>query len=86
MNIRFPHNCRTASTLGGRVVGMTTANSNFRRVDGRAVDETRKVTITRGFTDNLTSSVLVTFGDTRVMCTAFVEQSMSRSKRDSGEG
>ncbi|MDK8828146.1 MULTISPECIES: ribonuclease PH [Corynebacterium] len=65
---------------------MTTANSNFRRADGRAVDEMRKVTITRGFTDNPAGSVLVTFGNTRVMCTASVEQSVPRFKRDSGEG
>lgn len=65
---------------------MTTANSDFRRADGRAVDEMRKVTITRGFTDNPAGSVLVTFGNTRVMCTASVEQSVPRFKRDSGEG
>lgn len=46
----------------------------------------RKVTITRGFTDNPAGSVLVTFGNTRVMCTASVEQSVPRFKRDSGEG
>ena len=65
---------------------MTTANSDFRRADGRAVDKMRKVTITRGFTDNPAGSVLVTFGNTRVMCTASVEQSVPRFKRDSGEG
>lgn len=65
---------------------MTTANSDFRRADGRAVDEMRKVTITRGFTYNPAGSVLVTFGNTRVMCTASVEQSVPRFKRDSGEG
>lgn len=65
---------------------MTTANSDFRRADGRAVDEMRKVTITRGFTDNPAGSVLVTFGNTRVMCAASVEQSVPRFKRDSGEG
>ena len=65
---------------------MTTANYDFRRADGRAVDEMRKVTITRGFTDNPAGSVLVTFGNTRVMCTASVEQSVPRFKRDSGEG
>lgn len=65
---------------------MTTANSDFRRADGRAVDEMRKVTITRGFTDNPAGSVLITFGNTRVMCTASVEQSVPRFKRDSGEG
>lgn len=61
-------------------------NAGFVRADGRAVDEMRKVTITRGFTDNPAGSVLVTFGNTRVMCTASVEQSVPRFKRDSGEG
>lgn len=65
---------------------MTQADSDFRRADGRALDEMRKVTITRGFTDNPAGSVLVTFGNTRVMCTASVEQSVPRFKRDSGEG
>lgn len=65
---------------------MTESNSDFRRADGRALDEMRKVTITRGFTDNPAGSVLVTFGNTRVMCTASVEQSVPRFKRDFGEG
>ena len=65
---------------------MTESNSDFLRADGRALDEMRKVTITRGFTDNPAGSVLVTFGNTRVMCTASVEQSVPRFKRDSGEG
>lgn len=62
------------------------ADADFRRNDGRALDEMRKVTITRGFTSNPAGSVLVTFGNTRVMCTASVEQSVPRFKRDSGEG
>lgn len=56
------------------------------RPDGRANDEMRPVSITRGFTDNPAGSVLVCFGNTRVMCTASVEQSVPRFKRDSGEG
>lgn len=62
------------------------AEQDFRRADGRAVDEMRTVSITRGFTDNPAGSVLVSFGNTRVMCTASVEQSVPRFKRDSGEG
>lgn len=56
------------------------------RKDGRAFDEMRPVTITRGFTSNPAGSVLVTFGNTRVMCTASVEQRVPRFKKDSGEG
>ena len=60
--------------------------SVFRRADGRAVDELRPVRITRGFTSNPAGSVLVEFGNTRVMCTASVELGVPRFKKDSGEG
>lgn len=59
---------------------------NFTRADGRAVDQLRNVRITRGFTTNPAGSVLVEFGDTRVMCTASVSEGVPRFKRDSGEG
>ncbi len=42
--------------------------------------------ITRNFTTNPAGSVLVEFGNTRVMCTASVETGVPRFKRDSGEG
>ena len=58
----------------------------FRRADGRALDELRPVRITRGFTSNPAGSVLVEFGNTRVMCTASVEERVPRFKKDSGEG
>ena len=38
-----------------------------RRADGRADDELRPVTITRGFTQNPAGSVLVEFGNTKVL-------------------
>jgi len=40
---------------------------------GRAVHELRPVTLQRGYTANPDGSVLVSFGDTRVLCTAVVE-------------
>ncbi len=46
----------------------------------------RPVRITRGFTSNPAGSVLVEFGNTRVMCTASVEEGVPRFKKDSGEG
>ena len=46
----------------------------------------RSVRITRNFTTNPAGSVLVEFGNTRVMCTASVEYGVPRFKRDSGEG
>ncbi|WP_293770384.1 ribonuclease PH [uncultured Corynebacterium sp.] len=60
--------------------------SDFRRADGRALDELRPVRITRNFTTNPAGSVLVEFGNTRVMCTASVEFGVPRFKKDSGEG
>ncbi|WIM67247.1 ribonuclease PH [Corynebacterium breve] len=59
---------------------------SFQRADGRELDQLRAVRITRGFTDNPAGSVLVEFGNTRVMCTASVEEGVPRFKRDSGEG
>ncbi|MDO4911768.1 MAG: ribonuclease PH [Corynebacterium sp.] len=60
--------------------------TSFQRFDGRAVDEMRPISITRGFTSNPAGSVLVEFGNTRVMCTASVEFGVPRFKKDSGEG
>lgn len=60
--------------------------TDFSRLDGRAFDQLRPVRITRGFTSNPAGSVLVEFGNTRVMCTASVEVGVPRFKKDSGEG
>ena len=64
----------------------TNVDKNFTRADGRATNELRPVRITRGFTSNPAGSVLVEFGNTRVMCTASVEEGVPRFKKDSGEG
>lgn len=56
------------------------------RPDGRAVDELRPVTITRSFTDIPEGSVLITCGNTRVMCTATFTQGVPRWRKDSGLG
>ncbi|GAB2515715.1 Ribonuclease PH [Corynebacterium atrinae] len=60
--------------------------SDFSRADGRALDQMRTVRITRGFTSNPAGSVLVEFGNTRVMCTASIELGVPRFKKGSGEG
>ena len=60
--------------------------TDFTRADGRDLDQLRAVRITRNFTSNPAGSVLVEFGETRVMCTASVETGVPRFKRDSGEG
>ncbi|PRQ10839.1 ribonuclease PH [Corynebacterium sp. 13CS0277] len=61
-------------------------DASFVRADGRAAVEMRPVRITRGFTTNPAGSVLVEFGNTRVMCTASVEERIPRFKLGSGEG
>ena len=56
------------------------------RQDGRRDDELRPVSITRGFTSLPAGSVLVEFGDTRVMCTASVTEGVPRWRKGSGLG
>ncbi|NDJ91530.1 ribonuclease PH [Mycolicibacter kumamotonensis] len=57
-----------------------------KREDGRLDDELRPVVITRGFTSNPAGSVLVEFGNTRVMCTASVTEGVPRWRKGSGRG
>jgi len=56
------------------------------RSDGRAADALRPVTIERHFTKHADGSVLVSFGDTRVICTAILEGRVPPWLRDSGKG
>src|SRR5688500_11404603 len=60
--------------------------SEFSRPSGRAAAELRTVSITRGFTRHAEGSVLVSFGDTRVLCTASVENRVPGFLRGKGEG
>jgi ribonuclease PH len=56
------------------------------RPSGRKPDELRAVRITRGYTRNPEGSVLVEFGDTRVLCTASVEERVPPFLKESGRG
>jgi ribonuclease PH len=56
------------------------------RPSGRAPDELRDVRFTRGFTRHSGGSVLVEFGDTRVICTASVDESVPGFLRGKGRG
>jgi ribonuclease PH len=56
------------------------------RPSGRAPDELRQVRITRRFTRHAEGSVLVEFGDTRVLCTASVEEGVPSFLRNTGRG
>ena len=59
---------------------------SFVRPSGRSADQMRTVSITRGFTRHAEGSVLVAFGDTKVLCTASVEDRVPPHKKGSGEG
>ncbi len=56
------------------------------RKDGRKPDELRPVTIERNFTKFAHGSVLIKFGDTKVICTASVDESVPLHKKNSGQG
>ncbi len=56
------------------------------RASGRSPDELRRVSFTRHFTKHAEGSVLVEFGDTRVLCTASVEESVPPFLRGKGQG
>jgi len=56
------------------------------RPSGRAPDEMRAVTIETGFTKHAEGSCLISFGETRVLCTASVEERIPPWLRGKGEG
>ena len=56
------------------------------RTDGREVDELREISFTRDFTTMADGSVLVTFGNTTVLCTASVDEDVPRWMRGTGTG
>jgi ribonuclease PH len=56
------------------------------RASGRTPDELRPIRITRGFTRHAEGSVLVEFGDTRVLVTASVDDGVPSFLRGKGEG
>jgi ribonuclease PH len=58
----------------------------FIRSLDRAADSLRPVTLERSYTKHAEGSVLVSFGATRVLCTASVEDRVPPHKRGSGEG
>ena len=63
-----------------------TSSNPFQRSAGRAANALRPVSIQRRFTCHAEGSVLVSFGDTKVLCTASVEEKVPPHKRGSGEG
>ena len=58
----------------------------MQRSDGRTPDQLRPITFERGFTNHAQGSVLTCFGETRVLCTAFVQESVPHFLKGKGGG
>jgi ribonuclease PH len=56
------------------------------RSDGRSPDALRQITFQRGFTRYAEGSVLVSFGETRVLCNASVEEKVPPFLKGAGKG
>ncbi|SQI47054.1 Ribonuclease PH [Serratia plymuthica] len=56
------------------------------RPAGRAPQQVRPLTLTRHYTKHAEGSVLVEFGDTKVLCTATVEEGVPRFLKGQGQG
>ncbi len=60
--------------------------TEYVRAKARAANQLRPIRITRHYTVHAEGSVLMEFGDTKVLCTASVEEKVPPHKRGSGEG
>ena len=58
----------------------------LQRTDGRRRDEIRPVSVTRPFIKHADGSVLLEMGDTKVICTASIEEKVPSFLRDKGQG
>jgi len=56
------------------------------RLDGRTPDQLRKITVERGWSDHAEGSALISFGGTKVLCTASFTAGVPRWKVGKGEG
>ena len=56
------------------------------RPAGRSNNQVRPVTLTRNYTKHAEGSVLVEFGDTKVLCTASIEEGVPRFLKGQGQG
>ncbi|MFP6808406.1 MAG: ribonuclease PH [Pseudomonadales bacterium] len=62
------------------------SKDTFVRSDSRQLDELRSIDIQRGYNKHAEGSVLVSFGDTRVICTASAEKGVPAFLRGQGQG
>ena len=59
---------------------------NLARPSGRAVDQLREISIERNYTAHAEGSVLISCGQTKVLCTASVEERVPRFLKGQGKG
>ena len=81
LHVEFPHN------LFPEIFDLMASHmAHFSRPSHRNHDQLREIKITRHFTKHAEGSVLVEFGDTKVLCTASVESSVPRFLKGTGRG
>ena len=61
-------------------------DAQLQRIDGRQRDEIRHVNVTRPFIKHADGSVLLEMGDTKIICTASIEEKVPPFLRDKGQG
>jgi ribonuclease PH len=64
----------------------TPLKADYKRTDGRTAAGLRTVTITPNFMPYAEGSALIEMGSTRIICTATLEESVPRFRRNSGQG
>lgn len=74
-----------SSQANHETIQQTSTNTAV-RADGRAVDQLRPIIIERNWTDAPEGSVLISCGNTRVLCTATFTQGVPRWRKDTGLG
>lgn len=60
------------------------SNEEFKRPDGRQIDQLRELTFSPGFAPNADGSVLCSFGNTRVICAATIDNNVPRWMKAQG--
>src|SRR5581483_11090485 len=73
-------------TNGAKATGHQYQENSRMRPPGRAPDQMRPLTIEPGFTRHAEGSCLISFGDTRVLCTASVEDKVPPFLRGKDQG
>ncbi|HEX8423661.1 MAG TPA: ribonuclease PH [Pyrinomonadaceae bacterium] len=67
-------------------MSFTPLKASYKRTDGREANALRSVSITPNFMPYAEGSALISMGNTRIICTATLEESVPRFRRNSGQG